>query len=55
MGIDGKFINYLSGNVLAISIGLANNTTIHGRMSEELKAMLGKDFTTIQEQCMGIN
>lgn len=48
MGADGKFINYLSGNGLATSIELASNSTIHGRISDDLKAMLGKDFTTIQ-------
>jgi hypothetical protein len=46
----GKFINYLSGAGLAASIGLANNTTIQKRLSEDLKAMLGNGFTTIQGQ-----
>lgn len=43
----GKFINYLSGAGLAASIGLPNNTTIHNRLPEKLKRMLGEGYTTI--------
>jgi len=44
----GKFINYLSGAGLAGSIGLHRSTTLQKRMPEDLKAMLGKGFTTVQ-------
>jgi hypothetical protein len=46
----GKFINYLSGAGLAESIGLHRNTTLQNRLSEDLKAMLGAGFTTLQGQ-----
>jgi len=44
----GKFINYLSGAGLAESIGLNRSTTLQNRLSEDLKAMLGAGFTTLQ-------
>jgi hypothetical protein len=44
----GRWINYLSGAGMATSIKLHRNTTLQNRMSEELKALLGKDFTTLQ-------
>jgi hypothetical protein len=47
----GKFINYLSGAGLAESIGLHRNTTLQNRLSEDLKAMLGAGFTTLQGKC----
>jgi hypothetical protein len=46
----GKFINYLSGAGLAESIGLNRSTTLQNRLSEDLKAMLGAGFTTLQGQ-----
>jgi hypothetical protein len=44
----GRWINYLSGAGMATSVKLHRNTTLQNRMSEELKALLGKDFTTLQ-------
>jgi len=44
----GKFVNYLSGQGLAESIGLVNSTTMQKRLSEGLKGMLGEGFTTMQ-------
>ena len=43
----GKCINYLSGAGIAASIGLTNNTTIHNRLPERLKSILGEGYTTI--------
>jgi hypothetical protein len=44
----GKFINYLSGQGLAESIGLTDTTTLQNRLSKDLKAILGAGFTTLQ-------
>ena len=44
----GKFVNYLSGQGLAESIGLVHSTTVQKRLSESLKGMLGAGFTTVQ-------
>jgi hypothetical protein len=46
--VTGKFINYLSGRQLAEVIGNHHTTVVQNRMSEELKALLGKDFTVVQ-------
>lgn len=45
---NGKPINYLNGSQLAELIGENQNSTIHSRMSKELKTKLGTNFTTIQ-------
>jgi hypothetical protein len=47
--LDGSWVNYLSGNGLANSIGLENSTTIQSRLPQALKAMLGNDLTTMQK------
>jgi hypothetical protein len=44
---DGNSINYLSGAQLAELIGESPKGTVPSRMSQDLKAALGKDFTTI--------
>lgn len=44
----GRFINYLSGSVLAASIDLEPSTTLQKRLSKELKTRLGNNFTTLQ-------
>lgn len=41
-------INYLNGTQLAELIELHPSTTMQNRMSQELKALLGDDFTTLQ-------
>lgn len=46
--LPGGYINYLSGAGMAAAIDNARNTTLQNRMSEELKAALGADFTTLQ-------
>lgn len=47
---DGSYVNYLSGHGLADTLDLPNNSTIHNRMSQELKATLGSDFRFIEAQ-----
>lgn len=46
--IPDAFINYLSGAGMAKAIGLANNSTVPSRLSEELKGKLPEGFTTIR-------
>ncbi len=45
---NGRFINYLSGSGLASSIELEPSTTLQKRLSKDLKARLGDNFTTLQ-------
>lgn len=44
----GGFINYLSGSGMAKVICLPRNTTLQNRLSQDLKAALPGDFTTLQ-------
>jgi hypothetical protein len=44
----GNFINYLSGQGMAFSIGLDHTTTVQKRLAQELKARLGAGFSTVQ-------
>jgi len=46
--VNGNLINYLNGTQLAEIIGEPQNSTILKRLSKEMKALLGDDFTTIQ-------
>jgi len=46
----GKFINYLSGQGLAASIGVNESTTRSKRLPKGLEAILGAGFTTRQGQ-----
>jgi hypothetical protein len=45
---NGNVINYLNGTQLAELIDLRPSTTVQNRMAQELKALLGDDFTTLQ-------
>jgi hypothetical protein len=47
---QGNWINYLSGKGMAECIGLEHTTTVQNRLSEELKALLGETFTTVQSK-----
>jgi len=48
--VKGNLINYLNNVQLAELIGLNKTTALQTRMSEELKSMLGKDWTAVQGQ-----
>ena len=45
---NGISINYLSGKQMAQVIGLLQSTSMQNRISQELKVMLGNDFSTMQ-------
>lgn len=47
---DGNWINYLSGAGMAEAIKLHRSTTLQNRLSDDLKALLGNDFTTLQSK-----
>lgn len=46
----GEPINYLSARGLAKSIGVSETSTLQNRLSKQLKALLGADFTVLQAE-----
>ena len=48
--VTGSPINYLSSRGMTESIGVSHTSVVPGRMSKELKALLGEDFTVVQAQ-----
>jgi hypothetical protein len=48
---QGRPVNYLSGQGIALSINLLHTSTVQSRMSQELKTRLGAGFSTVQGKC----